>query len=88
MKIGDTVWIHPHGSPHQAVEAAIDHLSENQRSIALWLREKPIWCRVADGFFIHQEHAHIAMVLYREKLGPWIEFVHQGHYEIEARKPE
>jgi len=88
VKAGDTVWIHPHGSPHLAVEATIDALSRNQRSIAVRLRHKPSWCRIADGFFVHQEHAQIAMLLYREKVGPWIELVHKGHYEIEETKPE
>ena len=87
MKNGDTVWIHPHGSPQDAVPATIDLISANERSIALRLHEKPVWCRIADGFFLHQEHGQIAMLLYREKLGPWIEMVHQGHYEIEETKP-
>ena len=87
MKSGDTVWIHPHGSPHENVAATIDLISANQRSIAIRLHEKPAWCRVADGFFLHQGHGQIAMLLYREKFGPWIEMVHQGHYEIEETKP-
>lgn len=87
MKAGDTVWIHPHGSPQQSVEATVDRISANQRSIALRLREKPVWCRIDDGFFLHQDHGQIAMLLSREKFGPWIELVHQGHYEIEEKKP-
>jgi len=87
VKSGDTVWIHPHGSPEQAVGATIDLISANQRSISIRLHEKPVWCRVDDGFFLHQDYGQIAMLLYREKFGPWIEIVRQGHYEIEETKP-
>ena len=88
MKTGATIWIHPHGSPREAVAATIDLISSNGRSIALRLHGKPPWCRITDGFFLHQEDFRIAMLLYREKLGPWIEVVHHGHYEIEESKPQ
>jgi len=26
------------------------------------------------------------MLLYRERFGPWIELVHEGHYEIEEKR--
>lgn len=87
MKTGDTVWIHPHGSPQEAVAATIDLISNNERSIAVRLHNKPAWCRIADGFLLHRDDGHIAMLLYREKVGPWIELVHRGHYEIEETKP-
>ena len=88
MKTGDTVWIHPHGSPREAVAARIDLISSNGRSIALRLHEKPPWCRITDGFLLHQEDLRIAVLLYREKIGPWIEMVQHGYYEIEESKPQ
>lgn len=88
MKTGDTVWIYPHGSPRESFAATIDLLSSNGRSIALRLHGKPPWCQIADGFILHQEDFRIAMLLYREKVGPWIEVVHHGHYEIEESKPQ
>ena len=88
MKTGATVWIHPHGSPREAVPATVDLISSNGRSVALRLREKPPWCRITDGFLMHQEDFRIAMLLHREKIGPWIEMVHHGYYEIEESKPQ
>ena len=88
MKTGATVWIHPHGSPREAVPATVDLISSNGRSVALRLREKPTWCRITDGFFVHPEDLRIAVLLHREKIGPWIELVHHGHYEIEESKPQ
>jgi hypothetical protein len=88
VKTGGTVWIHPHGSPREAVAATIDLISSNGRSIAVRLHEKPPWCRIADGFFLHQEDFRIAMLLHREKIGPWIEMVHHGHYEIGDSRPQ
>lgn len=85
--MGETVWIHPHGSRHDVVAATVESVSSNQRAIAVRLHDKPVWCRIDDGFFVHQEHGQIAMLLYREKFGPWIEIVHQGHYEIEEEEP-
>jgi hypothetical protein len=87
VKTGDTVWIHPHGSPGESAAATIDLISSNGRSVALSLHEKPPWCRVADGVLLHHEDFRIAVLLYREKIGPWIEIVNQGHYEIEESKP-
>ena len=86
MKTGDTVWIHPHGSPGESAAATIDLISSNGRSIALSLHEKPPWCRIGDGFLLHQEDFRIAMLLHRLEIGPWIEIVNRGHYEIEASK--
>lgn len=88
MKTGDTVWIHPHGSPRDAVPATVDLISSNGRSIALRLRQEPPWCRLTDGFLMQQEDFRIAMLLYRETIGPWIEIVHDGHYEIEKARPQ
>ena len=88
MKADDTIWIHPHGAPQEAVAATVVMVSCNERAIALRLHAKPVWCRMAEGFFLHQDHGQITMLLYREKFGPWIELVHQGHYEIEERKPQ
>ncbi|MGA3099004.1 MAG: hypothetical protein ABSF25_21310 [Bryobacteraceae bacterium] len=87
MKTGTTVWVHPHGSPRQAVPATVDLISSNGRSVALRLRERPPWCRIADGFPMHREDFRIAMLLRREKIGPWIEMVHHGYYEIAESKP-
>jgi hypothetical protein len=88
VKTGATVWIHPHGSPQGAVPATVDLISSNGRSVALHLREKPPWCRIADGFLMGKEDFRIAVLLYREKIGPWIEMVHHGYYEIEESKPQ
>jgi hypothetical protein len=87
VKVGDTVWIHPHGSRRDVVPATVETVSSNQRAIAVRLHDKPVWCRIDDGFLLHREHGEIAMLLYREKFGPWIEIVHQGHYEIEETEP-
>jgi len=87
MKTGDTVWIHPHSSPRESVAATIDLISSSGRSIALSLHERPPWCRIADGFLLQQEDLRIAMLLHRQEIGPWIEIVNHGHYEIEESKP-
>jgi hypothetical protein len=88
MKTGDTVWIHPHGSPGESAAATIDLISSNGRSVALSLHEKPPWCRIADGLLMHQEDLRIAILLHRQEIGPWIEIVNRGHYEIEESKPQ
>jgi hypothetical protein len=36
---------------------------------------------------MHREDFRIAMLLRREKIGPWIEMVHHGYYEIAESKP-
>ena len=83
MGRGDTVMVHPHGSPDQGVKATVDLISGNGCSIALRLHEKPSWVRIAEGVLLHKEDLRIEMLLMRESVGPWIEVVHQGHYEIE-----
>ncbi len=90
---GGTVWVYPHGSPGVAVTATVDLISENQRSIALRLSEKPSWVRIADGVLLHKDYGQIEMLLMREAIGgqpigPWIEISKHGHYEIETTKPD
>ncbi len=93
MMNGQTVWIYPHGSPGQAVEARIDLLSNNGRSIALRLRGKPDWCRIDGGLLLHQEDFRAEMLLLREAIdgqpiGPWQEIFRGGQYEIEESEPQ
>jgi hypothetical protein len=85
---GGTVWVHPHGHPEQAVEATVEIVASNQRSIALKLAEKPVWVRIIDtGAFLCKDGTGIAMLLTRESIGPWEEITGGGHYEIEEEKP-
>ena len=89
---GGTVWVYPHGSPDEAVTATVDLISDNGRAIAIRLNEKPSWCRVTNGFLLHRADYRIAMLLSREALGdqpvgPWIEMMGGGHYEIDKEKP-
>ena len=89
---GGAVWVYPHGSPHEAVTATVDLISGNGRAIALRLNERPSWCRITDGFFLHRQDFRIAMLLAREAvddepIGPWIEVVGGGHYEITSTRP-
>lgn len=82
------VWIHPHGKPEQAVEARVELISENQRSIALMLADKPVWVKIVEsGVMLFGDGRGIAMLLMRESVGPWIELVGGGHYEIEEERP-
>jgi hypothetical protein len=88
MRRGDTVWVHPHGSPRQAAAATVDLISKNGRSLALRLHDKPTWVRIAEtGVFLHREDLRIEMLLMREAVGPWIEVAGGGHYEVEEEKP-
>lgn len=85
MTRGDTVWVHPHGKPTERVDAVVDLLSRNERSIALRLLTVPNWIRRnirEGGMFIHVEHAQVEMLLTREVVGPWVEIVGGGHFEI------
>ena len=89
---GGAVWVYPHGSPDEAVTATVDLISGNGRAIAIRLNEKPPWCRIKDGFLLHPEDFRIAMLLSREAvddqpIGPWIEIMGGGHYEIDQEKP-
>lgn len=91
IRNGGTVWVYPHGSPREAVTATVDLISGNGRAIAIRLNRKP-WCQIADGSFLHRDDFRIAMLLTREAvddepIGPWIEVVGGGHYEIEERPP-
>ncbi len=83
MNNGNEVWIHPHGSPLLAIRATIDLISQNQRSIALRLHQFPVWAHFRDaGMLFHTAHAQIEMLLTREAVGPWVELMGGGHYEI------
>lgn len=63
------MWVYPHGSPGEAVTATVDLISENQRSIALRLREKPSWVRIADGILLHKDYGQIEIRMMREAIG-------------------
>jgi hypothetical protein len=83
--------VYPHGLPDEAVTATVDLISGNGRAIAVRLNEKPPWCRVKNGFLLHEDF-RIAMFLSREAIddqpvGPWIEIMGGGLYEIDREKP-
>ncbi len=87
------VWVHPHGSPEQAVKATVDVISNNKRAIAIRLHckpaDKPAWVRfIAGSVLVHRDYVQIEMLLLRETIGPWEELLQRGHYEIEKDKPE
>jgi hypothetical protein len=92
ITIGGAVWVYPHGRPDEAVTATVDLISSNGLSIAIRLSDKPSWCRIANGFLLHTQYSQIEMLLMRhaidgQPIGPWVEIVGGGHYEIEERPP-
>jgi hypothetical protein len=89
FRTGETCWVYPHGKPAQAIQATIDIISTNQRSIALRLHGVPLWAvmKGESGLLINQEHAQIEMLLARYAVGPWIEVIGSGHYETEKERP-
>lgn len=88
MSNADSVTIHPHGSPELRSRALVELISGNGRSIALRLQEVPVWAHFRDhGMFVHVHHAQIVMLLTRETVGPWVEVVGGGHFEIEPEEP-
>lgn len=83
MTKGGTVKVYPHGSPKQAANGLVLMLSGNQRAILVAFADKPPFCSpLRDGVMIHPEHG-IIMMLGRYDVGPWIEAIKGGHYEIE-----
>ena len=84
MKTGDTVLVHPHGSPEQATVGKIVVISANQRSIAVAFEHLPPFAfETAPVIGIHLEHGFMFLAC-REEAGPWRELAGGGHYEIEV----
>ena len=88
MKVGDTVYLYPHGSPQEAVKATVALLSANQLDILLLMEDRPWFatdpilltgCGVP--FFGSRLHLNGAA------WGPWVENFSGGHYEIEEKGP-
>ena len=92
MKTGDTVWIRPSGDPRGAIAARVDLLSSNGRSIALRLRDRPVWLDIMAGVLLHKEDGHIEMLLLRDAAAgkaarPWVDTVTNRTYDISEVKP-
>jgi|SRR5215471_10854590 len=90
MKKGDYVVVHPHGFPHMKAVAQVAIISDNKRAIAVGFDERPPFhTQIKDplAIAIHPEYG-IMLFAHREAIdgipvGPWIEMVGGGHYEIE-----
>lgn len=87
MTAGQKVSVYPHGKPAEAAAGSVVIISANQRSIAVAFEDKPPFCICKDGFTMHPQFG-IIMLAMRESVGPWIEMVGGGHYEIEARREQ
>lgn len=81
MNKGDQVRVYPHGSPGEAAIGTVQLISCNERSIAVAFPHIPAFASPPIG--IHPEHG-IMFFAYRHEIGPWIELMGGGHYEIEA----
>jgi len=85
MKTGDMVKVYPHGSPGQAAEGKVLIVSGNQKAVTVGFEEKPPFAIVRDIMAISPRDDMITMFLYRYEIGPWVEMVGGGHYEIEGQ---
>jgi hypothetical protein len=81
MTVGDRVRVYPHGSPALASVGKVVVISENQRSIAVALDHLP---RIGAGAMaIHPGLGAVLLIATRQEVGPWVDLLNQGHYEIE-----
>ncbi len=88
MKTGGMVWIYPFGNKATAIDADVDLISSNGKSIALRLRDKPSWFRIDGGVFLHKRDGRIEMLLMRNTAaGPWVDTATGAEYEITEAKP-
>ncbi|HEY1897037.1 MAG TPA: hypothetical protein VGG62_12220 [Terracidiphilus sp.] len=78
---GDWVTVYPHGKPEQSAVGIVSLISSNQRSIAVDFADKPPFISIREGALIGPDG--IMMLAFREAVGPWVEMLHGGHYEIE-----
>ena len=84
MKQGDVVNVFPHGKPEQKALGTIVILSSNERQIAVAFDDKPPFATIhRDGMFLTRDGGKLMFFATREEVGPWVEFMRQGHYEIE-----
>jgi hypothetical protein len=83
MTAGSRVRVFPHGQPELAAVGTIRLISGSQRSIAVTFGDPPPFA-FAQGapMPVHVEEG-ITFLAFREKVGPWIELLGMGHYEIE-----
>jgi hypothetical protein len=86
---GDQVKVSVHGEDRFAL-AEVLICSANQRSIAVAFDDKPHFARYP--LQIDKRDGRIVMLLRREAVenqpvGPWIEVMNGGHYEIEKGEP-
>jgi hypothetical protein len=88
MKNGDRVRVYPHGDPGKAAIATVAILSSNERAIAVGFDSRPPFA-IGDplSMAVHPEHG-IMLFASREAsggvpVGPWIEMLRGGHFEIE-----
>jgi hypothetical protein len=88
VKNGDIVQIYPFLEDRSvAVDARIELLSSNGRSIAVRLADRPSWFQFGKGVYLHREHGDIVMLLSRDRadVGPWVDISTQLQYRIEER---
>jgi hypothetical protein len=79
---GDLVRVHPHGSPDQSATGTVQVISANQRAIAVAFDHSPPFAfQNGAPLAIHPEHG-IMFFAFRHEIGPWIEMMNMGHYEI------
>jgi hypothetical protein len=82
---GESVRVWPHGDEGKTAVGTVTIISENQRSIAVAFEHIPPFAfdNGPLGVGIHPEHGAMFFA-FREAVGPWIEIMGMGHYEIEA----
>ncbi len=83
IQAGDTVRVFPHGSPHQYALGKVLICSANQKSIAVAFADKPPFAIIPDGGILLGPGG-VQLLAMRHDVGPWIELVGGGHYEIET----
>jgi hypothetical protein len=80
----ENVRVFPHGDEGKAAVGKIVAISENQRSIAVGFEHIPPFAfdNGPLGVGINPEHGAMFFA-YRHEVGPWVEMMGMGHYEIE-----
>jgi hypothetical protein len=85
LHLNDNVRVWPHGKVDQVAVGKVLLISSNQRSIAIAFDHIPPFAS-ANGVAIHPDHG-VMFFASRFDVGPWIEMVGSGHYEIEIERP-
>ena len=82
--VEESVRVWPHGDEGKAAVGKVVLISGNQRSIAVAFEHIPPFAfdNGPLGVGIHPEHGAI-FCAFRFEVGPWIEMMGMGHYEIE-----